>query len=184
MKKPFWARWLARRIDSALCLLTSFITGVRPKAAQQLDFPSRQTVYYANHNSHGDFVLVWVSLPKQWRMNTRPVAGADYWLGGRIRRFIIEDVFNGLLVDRGGHQNPQQIIDAMSAALQQGESLSFQLHGPRACLQSIHGRFHAVTAGAEKEALTCGDGAFIRDETNITLVADTPLRALLIDLPV
>ena len=68
--------------------------------------------------------------------------------------------------------------------LQQGESLSFQLHGPRAYLQSIHGRFHAVTSGAEKEALTCGDGAFIRDETNITLVADTPLRALLIDLPV
>ncbi|MDU5514059.1 MAG: pirin family protein, partial [Enterobacter sp.] len=25
---------------------------------------------------------------------------------------------------------------------------------------------------------------FIRDEANITLVADTPLRALLIDLPV
>ena len=68
--------------------------------------------------------------------------------------------------------------------LQQGESLSFQLHGPRAYLQSIHGRFHAVTSGAEKEALTCGDGAFIRDETNITLVADTALRALLIDLPV
>ena len=37
---------------------------------------------------------------------------------------------------------------------------------------------------AEKQALTCGDGAFIRDESNITLVADTPLRALLIDLPV
>jgi hypothetical protein len=36
----------------------------------------------------------------------------------------------------------------------------------------------------EKQALTCGDGAFIRDEANITLVADTPLRALLIDLPV
>ncbi|HAJ1299850.1 TPA: pirin family protein, partial [Escherichia coli] len=26
--------------------------------------------------------------------------------------------------------------------------------------------------------------AFIRDEANITLVADSPLRALLIDLPV
>ena len=36
----------------------------------------------------------------------------------------------------------------------------------------------------QKQALTCGDGAFIRDEANITLVADTPLRALLIDLPV
>ena len=55
---------------------------------------------------------------------------------------------------------------------------------PRAYLQSIHGTVHAVTHTEEKEALTCGDGAFIRDEANITLVADTPLRALLIDLPV
>lgn len=68
--------------------------------------------------------------------------------------------------------------------LNQGESLSFQLHGPRAYLQSIHGTFHAVTHDETRESLTCGDGAFIRDEANITLVADTPLRALLIDLPV
>lgn len=69
-------------------------------------------------------------------------------------------------------------------ALAQGESLRFQLHGPRAYLQSIHGTFHAVTHDQAREALTCGDGAFIRDEANITLVADSPLRALLIDLPV
>ena len=68
--------------------------------------------------------------------------------------------------------------------LKKGEQASFQLHGPRAYLQSIHGTVHAVTHAEEKEALTCGDGAFIRDEANITLVADTPLRALLIDLPV
>src|SRR5690606_22456024 len=68
--------------------------------------------------------------------------------------------------------------------LEQGESLSFQLHGPRAYLQSIHGTFHAVAHDKAREALPCGDGAFIRDEANITLVADTPLRALLIDLPV
>ena len=68
--------------------------------------------------------------------------------------------------------------------LKKGEQASFQLHGPRAYLQSIHGTVHAVTHTEEKEALTCGDGAFIRDEANITLVADTPLRALLIDLPV
>ena len=68
--------------------------------------------------------------------------------------------------------------------LKKGEQASFQLHGPRAYLQSIHGTVHALTHTEEKEALTCGDGAFIRDEANITLVADTPLRALLIDLPV
>ena len=69
-------------------------------------------------------------------------------------------------------------------SLKKGEQASFQLHGPRAYLQSIHGTVHALTHTEEKEALTCGDGAFIRDEANITLVADTPLRALLIDLPV
>ncbi|EFC8019763.1 DUF805 domain-containing protein [Escherichia coli] len=68
--------------------------------------------------------------------------------------------------------------------LDKGESANFQLHGPRAYLQSIHGQFHALTHHEEKAALTCGDGAFIRDEANITLVADSPLRALLIDLPV
>ncbi|MDP1363440.1 pirin family protein, partial [Klebsiella variicola] len=57
-------------------------------------------------------------------------------------------------------------------------------HGPRAYLQSIHGTVHAVAQEQQKHALTCGDGAFISDEANITLVADTPLRALLIDLPV
>lgn len=68
--------------------------------------------------------------------------------------------------------------------LDKSESANFQLHGPRAYLQSIHGKFHALTHHKEKAALTCGDGAFIRDEANITLVADSPLRALLIDLPV
>ncbi|MDR9889596.1 pirin family protein [Pseudenterobacter timonensis] len=68
--------------------------------------------------------------------------------------------------------------------LQKGEKASFQLHGPRAYLQSIHGSVHAQAEKEEKEALTCGDGAFIRDEAHLTLVADSPLRALLIDLPV
>lgn len=68
--------------------------------------------------------------------------------------------------------------------LEQGAELSFQLHGPRAYLQSIHGTVQAVTPGEAREALTCGDGAFIRDEAHIRLVANTPLRALLIDLPV
>lgn len=68
--------------------------------------------------------------------------------------------------------------------MEQGEELSIELHGPRAYLQSIHGTVQAVTPCEAKEALTCGDGAFIRDEATIKLVANTPLRALFIDLPV
>ncbi len=92
-----------------------------------------------------------------------------------------------LLASPDGEQNSLQLRQQVwvhHITLEKGESLNFQLHGPRAYLQSIHGTFHALTHNEEREALTCGDGAFIRDEPNITLVADTPLRALLVDLPV
>jgi redox-sensitive bicupin YhaK (pirin superfamily) len=87
----------------------------------------------------------------------------------------------------GGGNNSLQLRQqawVYHIALEKGEQINVQLHGPRAYLQSIHGTVHAVAQEQEKQALTCGDGAFIRDEANITLVADTPLRALLIDLPV
>ena len=92
-----------------------------------------------------------------------------------------------LLASPDGHDESMHLRQQVwlhHIELDQGEQLSFQLHGPRAYLQSIHGRFHALTPQEEQKALTCGDGAFIRDEANITLVADTPLRALLVDLPV
>ena len=122
MSRKMFTSMLARIIDGVLCAATSFITGVRPKQPQQLDCPSEGTVFYANHNSHGDFVLVWISLPKRWRIHARPVAGADYWLRGRLRRFVIEEVFRGLLVERQGG-DPQQMIAQMDEALQQGDSL-------------------------------------------------------------
>lgn len=68
--------------------------------------------------------------------------------------------------------------------LQPGESWSTPLHGPRAYLQSIHGSLQAATHSSQQQALTCGDGAFIKEEQSVTLNAETPLRALVIDLPV
>lgn len=121
---------LARITDTALCALTSFITGVRPQPLQQFDCPPEGTVYYANHGSHGDFVLVWISLPHPLRRRARPVAGADYWLRGRLRRFVIEEVFRGLLVERKGGE-AEQIVAQMATALQQGDSLIVFPEGTR-----------------------------------------------------
>ncbi|HFZ8996856.1 TPA: pirin family protein [Citrobacter freundii] len=90
-----------------------------------------------------------------------------------------------LLASPDGEQQSLQLrqqVRIHHLALKTGEALDVRLNGPRAYLQSIHGAFR-VLSGNEKYALTCGDGAFIRDEANITLVADAPLRALLIDLP-
>lgn len=57
-------------------------------------------VYYGNHVSHGDFVMIWSALPRALRDETRPVAGADYWQRDALRRYLIREVFNGVLVDR------------------------------------------------------------------------------------
>ena len=59
----------------------------------------RQRIYFANHTSHLDFVIVWSALPKRLRLLTRPVAARDYWAKG-VRRYLALNVFNAVLVDR------------------------------------------------------------------------------------
>lgn len=120
-------RLLAKFIDHIICFFTSFITGVRP---QQLTENSVPTVYYANHHSHGDFILVWISLPQHLRLKTRPVAGADYWQKGVVRRFIANAVFNVLLVERNS-DNPQLAIENMANRLSTGENLIIFPEGTR-----------------------------------------------------
>ena len=120
---------LARVLDTFLCLITSFITGVTSKQASDLAFTPTNKVYYANHASHGDFVLVWISLPKTWRMLTQPVAGADYWLGSKLKAFIAEQVFRVLLIDR--QHDPTHAVAAMDGALKQGKSLILFPEGTR-----------------------------------------------------
>lgn len=121
---------LAWLTDQLLCLFISFITGVRPKAARDLGFSPQQKVYYANHGSHGDFVMVWISLPRRWRIHTRPVAGADYWENGRIKRFISQNVFNALLIPRKS-DNPQAVVERIREALEAGDSLIIFPEGTR-----------------------------------------------------
>lgn len=118
---------LAKFIDHIICFFTAFITGARPQTLPENQAP---TVYYANHHSHGDFILVWISLPQNLRLRTRPVAGADYWQKGRIRRFIANSVFNVLLVERNS-ENPQQAIETMSNAISKGENLIIFPEGTR-----------------------------------------------------
>ncbi|MFV9684288.1 lysophospholipid acyltransferase family protein [Pseudomonas sp. NY15367] len=89
-----------------------------------------QRLYYANHSSHGDFVLLWASLPPELRKRTRPVAGADYWQKPGVRSFLINKVFNGVLVDRERKEgaNPLQ---AMLDTLDGGDSLIIFPEGTR-----------------------------------------------------
>lgn len=91
----------------------------------------RQRVYFANHASHGDFILVWSVLPPRLQRRTRPVAGADYWGKGGLRGFIGSQVFNALLIERQGGTLTTTPVEQMGAALDDGASLIIFPEGTR-----------------------------------------------------
>lgn len=121
--------FLDRLVASALCSFARLFTGARARWLCALP-EDKVRIYFANHRSHGDFVLVWASLPPRVRTLTRPVAGADYWLKGGLRSYVINRVFRGVLVDRqvGRAADP---IGTMGAALAAGESLILFPEGTR-----------------------------------------------------
>jgi 1-acyl-sn-glycerol-3-phosphate acyltransferase len=73
---------------------------------------TRQRVYFANHTSHLDFVVLWSVLPRKLRTLTRPVAAKDYWNSG-LRKRIAVNAFHAVLVERSGKMAE---VDRASAA--------------------------------------------------------------------
>jgi 1-acyl-sn-glycerol-3-phosphate acyltransferase len=90
-------------------------------------------VYFANHASHLDFVLIWTSLPRARRRTVRPVAGRDYWDRTPVRRFVSDRVFHAVLIDRSGAgaTAARAAIAAMTQALAHGDSLVVFPEGTR-----------------------------------------------------
>ncbi len=90
----------------------------------------KQRIYFANHNSHIDFILLWSSLPKDMRRRTRPVAASDYWTKDGFRRFLIQDTFNGVTIKRN-RENDEDPLQPIKDVLKQGYSIIFFPEGTR-----------------------------------------------------
>lgn len=132
-------------------------------------------ISYSEHNLNSDKPLTRMQL---W-LNVCPEREND-----EIQRLTLTEEPYRLLAspegDNGSLQLRQQVwIHHLD--LKPGEKHTLPLHGSRAYVQSIHGSYKTQDSA---ELLACGDGAFINDEENLTLTAVTPLRALVIDLPV
>jgi 1-acyl-sn-glycerol-3-phosphate acyltransferase len=123
-------RWLPRLLATMVTVFARIVTGVRPDWRGCVPEP-RQRVYFANHASHGDFVLIWTVLPPALREITRPVAGSDYWLKGALRRYVGEQVFRAVLIDRVAETREQDPISVMGAAIDTGNSLIVFPEGTR-----------------------------------------------------
>lgn len=90
-----------------------------------------QRIYFANHASHVDILLIFSALPLPLRMRTRPVAGADYWEKGKIRRYLVHNILNAVLVDRTRVTRTRNPLEPMLTALDDGDSLIIFPEGTR-----------------------------------------------------
>lgn len=95
-----------------LALVARFLSGASVRWIDCHPDPC-QRVYFANHTSHLDAVVLWSALPPQVRALTRPVAAKEYWMGGPVRRYLSREVFNALLIDRTEIKVHQSPVDLM-----------------------------------------------------------------------
>jgi 1-acyl-sn-glycerol-3-phosphate acyltransferase len=113
----------------ALAFLARLITGAQghwrgspPKAEQR--------IYFANHQSHFDWVLIWAALPRDLRAATRPIAARDYWTSGAFKHWLTREVFNAVYVSRVRSED-EDPLEPLVQALSNGDSLVIFPEGTR-----------------------------------------------------
>ena len=98
---------------------------------------SSQRVYFSNHTSHLDALVLWSALPPEVRRLTRPVAARDYWVKSRLRSYLAEQVFHAVLIDRPESTHTlslratRSIIDQMAEAIGERYSMIVFPEGTR-----------------------------------------------------
>jgi 1-acyl-sn-glycerol-3-phosphate acyltransferase len=124
-------------IESALIALTRFLVGGHPHW-QGTTPKDQQRIYFANHGSHLDTILLWAALPRHLRSKTHPVAALDYWGKSAARRYIATRLLNSVLVDRSGAKRDasaegvhEDVLAPLKAKLAEGHSLIIFPEGTR-----------------------------------------------------
>lgn len=121
---------LAVAANALLLGLTRLVTGAQgrwlgcPPAAEQ-------RIYFANHQSHLDLMMIWAALPRDLRAITRPVAARDYWSGG-LRHWLTTAVFNAVYVTRRrATDDASDPLAPLAEAIASGDSLILFPEGTR-----------------------------------------------------
>ena len=133
-------------IASLLAAIARGISGVQVQWAG-CEPDDRQRIYFANHSSHLDFVVLWSALPPDLRAKTRPIAAKDYWQQTPLRLYLAKNVFHAVLLDRGSankahhpdeaHFVGRHLIDHMAEALGGENSLILFPEGTRGSGEKI-----------------------------------------------
>ena len=114
--------WLLAFIARLITGTQGHWKGCPPKAEQR--------IYFANHQSHLDWVLIWAALPHDLRAGTRPIAARDYWTSSRLKEWLTTEVFHAVYVNRA-RTDDQDPLEPLVQALAQGDSLVIFPEGTR-----------------------------------------------------
>ncbi|WP_243372504.1 lysophospholipid acyltransferase family protein [Microvirga solisilvae] len=117
-------------IDLVLIGLTRFLVGAHSRWTGS-EPVEKQRIYFANHGSHLDTLLLWSALPKELRATTHPAAAADYWGQGALKRLIAQKGLNAVLIDRSGSSAPGEALEPLRKTLTEGHSLILFPEGTR-----------------------------------------------------
>lgn len=117
----------------------------------------RSRVYFANHTSHLDAVVLWAALPADLRKRTRPVAAKDYWSKGLIKPFLAKHVFHAVLIERSKVTVENNPLHLLFQALDSGDSLIIFPEGTR-------------SASGEMQSFKSGLYHIARERTQVDLV--------------
>jgi 1-acyl-sn-glycerol-3-phosphate acyltransferase len=88
-------------------------------------------IYFANHTSHLDALIIWSALPPACRQRCQIVAAADYWQATLLRRWLSTRVLPTVLVERKHVTRENNPLNDMLAALDADNALILFPEGTR-----------------------------------------------------
>ena len=126
-------------------------------------YSDAQRIYFGNHSSHLDFVVIWSALPPRLRRRARPVAGRDYWDKGSVRRYLASEVFRAVLIERANgsadtrHAAARASIERMAREMENTDSLIVFPEGTRSLDGAVgpfkSGLYHLSRARPDAELI-------------------------------
>ncbi len=148
------ARMMRRVIAASLVSTARVIAGAEARWVGCAPAET-QRIYFANHTSHADFMLIWAALTPGFRSRTLPVAAADYWNRNAVRHYLANEIFHAVLVKRDRFDRAHNPLLPMVQALDSGNSLILFPEGTRGNGESLQpfkcGIHHLAEARPEVE---------------------------------
>ncbi|MBI6548011.1 lysophospholipid acyltransferase family protein [Xenorhabdus lircayensis] len=157
MDNPRKISLLSKVMGVTLSGLCRLLTGVQARwIGCKPSIASR--IYYANHSSHLDGLVIWSGLPLALRHLVHPVAARDYWDKTKLRRYLIHKVFRSVLIERHGEHSPKgAMLAPLEAILAKKESLIIFPEGTRGDGEQINpfksGLYHLVRKYPDAEVV-------------------------------